>query len=321
MSGPLAELRATGRLGDEGVRLLYRTVRAVARSDRLPPPSAHAAWDSDAVDDAAHTIVADHLLGRRRIDSLLLRATDEQSFARLLEATVRNFFRDQLRKTARGALGRRLGEILDSESQFRLWVAGATRFGSDSFWGMGDWTDPRPFQGVPAALAPAAWRIPGISVTRWRAEAARRSPLADRPSLVRFLEGVLDAAQSLISVPQFVEVASYRFALQDAPAIVTLDEPSPPSVPEREPRPEELVVARAKAVHVFGQLSDRERQLLLRLGDQDYRSMAEDLGLPKSTVFDAIQRLRGIIASALEPSDDSGAVMRELEMLAAGELT
>jgi len=287
----------------------------------LPPPNGYTAWDADAVDEVAHSFVADHLLGRRRIDSLLLRATDERSFAKLLEATVRNFFRDQLRKTARGALGRRLGQILDAESRFRLWVAGGTRFGSDSLWGLDDWVDPRPFQGIPGALAPVAWRIQGISVTRWRQEAARRSPLADRLSLVRFLEGVLDAAQGLISVPQFVEVASYRFALQDAPAVISLDEPSPPSVPEREPGPEGVVVAREKASHVYGQLSEREKRLLLRPGDQDYRSMAEDLGLPKSTVFDAVQRIRGILGSALDPSDDSGAVMRELEMLAAEELT
>jgi hypothetical protein len=297
-------------------------VRGVAQTDRLPPPDGHLAWDPDAVQEAAHTIVAEHLLGKRRIDSLLLRATSEQSFEKLLGATVRNFFRDQLRKTARGALGRRFGEILEEESRFRLWVAGATRLGSDSFWGLDHWTEPRPYQGILSTLSPSAWRIQGISVTRWRADAARRSPLADRhrPSLVRFLEGVLDAAQSLLSVPQLVEVASYRFALQDTPAIVSLDEPSPPPVSEPGPRPEELAVARAKALHVYGQLSTRERQLLLRLGDQDYRSIAEDLALPKSTVFDAAQRIRGIIASALERSDDAGAVLRELELLVAGEL-
>lgn len=315
MNGALAELRATRRLGERGVQLIYRTIDAVARSDRLPPPAGHARWDAEAVAEVAHQFVAEHLLGKRRIDTLLLRATDEGSFRRLLEATVRNFFRDEYRRTARGALGRRFGDLLDGDPRFRLWVPGRTRYGSDSLWGLSRWTDPGRFEGLPASLVQAAWRIPGITVVRWREDAARRSPLADADSLVRFLEGVLDAAEGLMSVPDLVEVASYRFAVRDAPAVVSLEEPTPPAIPERAPGPEELTLARAKAAHVYAQLSDRERKVLLRMGDQDVRAMGEELGLPKSTTFDAVQRVRNIVTAALEPSDDPAAVLRELEFM------
>ena len=318
MNGALTELRATGRLGEAGVRLLYETVRMVAVADRIPPPTSRR-WDDEAVREVTHAFVVEHLLGKRRIDSLLLRATDEQSFRRLVEATVRNYFRDQHRRTARGALGRRFGEVLDTDPRFRLWVLGRTRYGSDSLWGLSHWVNPQPFQGIPSSLGPAAWRIPGIAIVRWREDAARRSPLADAASLARFLEGVLDAADGLMTVPDLVEVASYRFALRDAPAIVSLDEPTPTLVPEREAGPEEVITARATAAHVYGQLSDRERKLLLRMGDQDVRAIGEELGLPKSTVFDAVQRVRGIVTSALEHSDSAQAVLRELELMAAEE--
>jgi hypothetical protein len=88
-------------------------------------------------------------------------------------------------------------------------------------------------------------------------------------------------------------------------------------LPAREAGPEEVVTAREKATHVYGQLSDRE--LLLRMGDQDVRAIGEEFGLPKSTVFDAVQRVRGILTSALEHSDDAQAVLRELELMAAEE--
>jgi len=318
VNGALTELRATGRLGEAGVRLLYETVRKVAVADRIPPPTSRR-WDDEAVREVTHAFVVEHLLGKRRIDSLLLRATDEQSFRRLVEATVRNYFRDQHRRTARGALGRRFGEVLDTDPRFRLWVLGRTRYGSDSLWGLSHWVSPQPFQGMPSSLGPAAWRIPGIAIVRWREDAARRSPLADAASLARFLEGVLDAADGLMTVPDLVEVASYRFALRDAPAIVSLDEPTPTLVPEREAGPEEVITARATAAHVYGQLSDRERKLLLRMGDQDVRAIGEELGLPKSTVFDAVQRVRAIVTSALEHSDSAQAVLRELELMAAEE--
>lgn len=320
MSGALTELRATGRLGDEGVALLYRTVRAVVRRDRLPPPEGYTSWDDEAVQEATHEFVAEHLLGKGRINTLLLRATDERSFEQLLAAYIRNFFRDRLRRSARGALLRRLGAILDGEPRFLLWVSGGTRHGSDSLWGLADWTNPEPFIGLAAALAPAAWRIPGITTIRWRPEAARRSPVADTRSLIRFMEGVLDAADGLLSVPQLVEIAAYRFALHEVPAFVSVDEPSSVSVPEPvEHRPDEVIAARTKAEDVYEQLSERERLILLRLGD-DYRVIGEELGIPKSTVFDVAQRVRALVRVSLDPTDDPASVLRELEALAAGEV-
>jgi hypothetical protein len=319
MVGALTELRATGRLGDEGARLVYASVRVVALRHRIPSPKGHSTWDEEAVQEVAHAFVAEHLLGKRRLDSLLLRSTDEASFRRLLEATVRNYFHDELRRTARGALGRRLGEILDADSRFRLWVAGGTRFGSASFWGLSGWVEPRPFESLPASLAPAAWRIPGIAVVRWRTDAARRSPVTDGPSLTRFLEGVFEAADGLMTMPNLVEVASYRFSLQDAPAIISLDEPEPVPARLEEPGPEERTVARDKAAHVYAQLSERERRVLLRMGDEDIRTGAEELGLPKSTFFDAVNRVRGVVIAALEPSEGAEAVLRELELMAAEE--
>lgn len=321
MSGPLAEILRTGEVGEEALGLIYETVGRVARGAQIPPPNGHQTWTDDAVREVAHDFMADHLLGKRRLDQLVVRAGDsEQNFEKLLTQTVRNYFHDIFRKTHRGALGRRFGELLDSEGAFRLWQRGRTRHGRDSFWGLARWGSPSIYQGSLSMLVPAVQQIEGIELIRWREDAVRRSPVADGPSLVRFLEGTLEAAGGLLAVPDLVELASHRFHLLDPPAFASLDEPmlgawEPGSV-ERDPG--DFVIAQDRARHIFDQLSPRERRVLLRLGDDDFRTMGEELGMPKSTTFEIARRVRAIVEKNLKPDDEAGAVLQELTVLAAG---
>ena len=50
------ELTATGSLGRDGVALLYRTVAAVARVHRFPPPEGYSTWTTDAVTEVAQSL-------------------------------------------------------------------------------------------------------------------------------------------------------------------------------------------------------------------------------------------------------------------------
>lgn len=320
MSGPLTEILRTGEIGEEALGLAYHTVGRVVRRGQIPPPAGSQTWTDDAVREAAHDFMADHLLGKHRLDQLVVRAGDsEEDFEKLLYQTVRNYFHDLFRKTHRGALGRRFGELLDSDDAFRLWHPGKTRYGQGSFWGLARWESPSIYQGPLSALVPALWRIEGIERTRWREDAVRRSPVADGPSLVRFLEGALEAADGLLTVPDLVELGSHRFHLLDPPAFASLDEPVlgawEPASTERDPG--DLVVAQGRARHIYDQLSPRERQVVLRLGDDDFRTMGEALGMPKSTVFEVARRVRAIVEKNLKPDDEAASVLQELAVLAA----
>ena len=110
--GALEEFRESGKLGPEGVKLLYETVAAVARFGRFPPPYRYASWESDSVAEVAH----DFISGERsleRLAHLYVLATDERSLELLLQEAVRNFLRSQARRTERGRLIRRLQDVFE----------------------------------------------------------------------------------------------------------------------------------------------------------------------------------------------------------------
>lgn len=314
--GVLAHLQALGELNDEGVALTYRLVGETVRGRGIPPPSGKPRWDDDAIEETTHDFIADHLLGKRRLYSLMLRARDEEGFEKLLRATIVNYFRDVARATARGALIRRLGSLLQEDDRFRLWQEGSTLLGRDSLWGLSEWDDPPAFSDAPTSLVSAAWAIPGIRIVRWRDTATRRSPASDRDSLMSFMIGLLEAAAGTMTVPAIAEVAAYRFSLLETPAFVALDDPDEHfEVKDRDATPESQAGAREIAVSVLDQLSERERAILLRIGTGSTRSVADELGLAKSTVFDTTQRVRNIVQEATGDGLDIGAVLRELEHL------
>ena len=320
-SGVLAHLQALGELNDEGVALVYRLVGETVRGRGIPPPSGNSRWDDDAVEEATHDFIADHLLGRHRLDSLMLRARDEDGFEKLLRTTIVNYFRDVARATARGALIRRLGSLLQEDDQFQLWQEGSTRFGRDSLWGLSGWDNPTAFGDDPSSLVSAAWAIPGIRIVRWRETATRRSPASDRDSLLTFLIGLFQAAAGTMTVPDIAEVAAHRFSLLETPAFVALDAPDEHfEVEDKEATPEAQTGAREIAVSVINQLSERERAIFLRLGTGSTRAVADELGLPKSTVFDTTQRIRNVVQEATGDGQDIGAVLRELERLLSGSI-
>ncbi len=317
--GVLAHLQAFGELNEEGVALVYRLVGVTVRAHGFPPPSGKPAWGKEAVEEATHDFIADHLLGNHRLDSLMLRARDEDGFQRLLRTTILNYFRDQGRATARGALIRRFGELLQEEVQFRLWQQGSSLFGRDSYWGLSHWDNPAPFNDDPASLISAAWGIPGVRIVRWRETSVRRSPASDRESLLAFLSGVFEAAGSTLTVPDLAGIAATRFALLETPAFVALDDPDERlEVEDQEATPEEQVSARGIAFSVLQQLSEREREVFLRMGSGSIRSVADDLGVPKSTIFDAAERIRSIVDTATGDGEDPALVLRELERMLEG---
>jgi hypothetical protein len=306
--GPYLELRANGFLGPEGATLLYATVDEVLRTDRVPPENGPR-WTEEAVREVAHDFLSEEA-GPRRLASLYLRSSDDDSLARLLREAVRAYLRDRARRRDVGPLRRRLVDVLGSAPQL---VALDTPSGRA--WTLPQHRDEAPYQGAIGPLIAAAWATPDIRIVRWRS-ARRRDPVADRPSLTAFAVAVLQAAEAPVLIGTLVEVAVRRFALAAPPLVVPLDD-EPAS---DEPSAERVALTAITAGAIWDQLTQRER-IMLALHDRSVREIGEEIGLAKSAAAAARNRLDELLTRALADDPDPEAVWNRLQELAAEDRT
>lgn len=132
--GLVVDLRA-GRFTPEAYELVRGTFEAVIRLRRFPAPVGVDRWTAEAVEDTVQDFLADRD-GDGRLGRMALRAGDDQELRRLLDAAVKNYLIDQLRKRVRVKLRRRLGEILTGDDQFlavgKAWTL--RQVGGDVAW-------------------------------------------------------------------------------------------------------------------------------------------------------------------------------------------
>jgi hypothetical protein len=112
---PYAELYANGQFGEAGYNLLFELTRQELRlfPDLRPATADHyAVWD----------FVGDFLVDRGSgvIAMLLATASDDEGVTRLLRTSLRHWLVDQVRKTARGALRRRLTRLISEDEPFEV---------------------------------------------------------------------------------------------------------------------------------------------------------------------------------------------------------
>src|SRR5688572_3111461 len=187
---PLEELQADGRLGPEGARLLYRIVRTVVIGHGFPPPRERAAWNGEALAETAHEFLADERTPKR-LSHLLVHATDDDSFTRLLHRMVLNFLRDGGRRTEIGRLMLRLRDVLSRSDEFVAEAGDRWRLEKQ----------PAAPSTVPtAALVEAAAAERRVDVPRWSAQTRRRAPAADAASLERLCRRVLEVAAGTVAL-------------------------------------------------------------------------------------------------------------------------
>jgi hypothetical protein len=288
------EVRRQAAFGEEATLELYRCVRAVARAGNYPPPEGHRSWTMDAVVETAHEVFAD-ARGPQRLVELAVKASDDGSFRRILEQVVRNYLRDQARATTKGRLVRRLRELLDADPKFV--TSPRERVGRTV--GLSDGTTPGLWNGQLSDLTAAAYKVTEVSVVRWRAEARRRSPVADAASLLAVCEAVLRAADAALPISDLAEVVAARFAVSRGPVVVPVDDverwaPTTSTIDEAEAELE----TRAGAERLLAQLTPRERLVLAYL-DRPVRQVADLTGLGKSTAAKVASRVRHIAAQVL----------------------
>lgn len=298
------ELRATGTLGPDGARMLYETVATVIRFDRLPPPAQTGTWSADDVRELAHDFLSDPNT-TKRLAALMLRATDDATLGRLLEAAVRNFIRDRARQSDHGAFRRRLRNVLEESPQIQRLDSAA-----GEAWATGQVNASGPvYSGSAAALDAAAWSIEAPLV-RWRSE-TRRSPATERDALLAVMAAVIDEARAPVTTKTLVEVGLRRFALAATPGVQDLAE-DPPATGQL---PDDLVADRLVAAEAFEQLSERERDMLAAW-DLPVRQLGQRIGLGHSATAVAARRLEALLSELLDQRADPDAVWEELQRLA-----
>lgn len=297
------ELQRDGRLGPAGADLLYRATATAVRRGRFRPQEGQH-WDAGAV----HTAAADTLVagGSRLLTSLLIRATDDDSLGRLMVAAATNHLRDRDRREHRGPLIRALSNaVADDANDLRAIETPAGRC----------WTLPTVSQDMWAGdrteLVAAAFSVVDISLLRWRSD-RRRSPIAERASLVAVMTRVIEAAGGPVPYTTMAEVIEHRFSLASPPLLIDLDDEPGPVEPET--TPEEQASAALDAEVIFEQLTDRERWVLhlYEEGETTVRELANQIGVSKSTAANTVNRLKQLLAGSLDESTDGLATLQAL---------
>jgi hypothetical protein len=323
----IEDLRA-GRFTPEAYALVRRIFETVIRLRRFPAPAGLGRWSPEAVEDAVQDFLADRD-GHGRLARMALRAGDDQEFQRQLYAAVKNHLIDQLRKDARVKLWRRLGEVLAGDDRF-IELGGA--------WTLREVGGQAPWAGREAELDTAAWQVRDVRIVRWRPDARREGPAADRASLVAVCAEIIRAAGAPVPLDVLIRVVGRRFNVGDPPLLALVDavdladlqvqypgatdgiiteaefrrEPVGTARLDR-PGPERLV-----AVEIWSELTDQER-LQLPILDEGVRAQGEVIGLGHSQAALAAARLKEKLRVLLGDQDQVARqeVVRHLRVIQA----
>lgn len=305
MTSVYEEARERGGLGPHGAELLYKIVDSVRRFRSFPPPPDHTRWTADAIADVAHDFLAEDTR-RNRIAGVLLRASDEESFVRLLETAVRNFMIDGLRKTDTGAAMRSLRRILELDPTIVEVPPGRPGAGA---WCIGEFSDELPYAGDPSRLVKAAFGVDDVRRARWRPDARNRAPIAEADSLQRVVHSILQSAAAPVTKALVLDVVVQRFPLIDSPVAVELrEEQLDPLTP--------IVAASSSAIalEIWNDLNDVER-LVVGMIDGTVREIAEETGLSKSAAHRAMVSARAALRIHLSDESDMVGIVTRLREL------
>ncbi|MCU1694676.1 MAG: hypothetical protein JWR34_739 [Mycobacterium sp.] len=304
---PRDELLVNRALGQEGAVLLYRTVWLVAVGNGFPAPAGGPDWNEDAVVETAHDFV-DGPRGAKRLLDIAVRSVDDRSFARLLEASVRNFLRDIGRRTDFGKVVLRVKELLRDEDAFEKMPADADR-----------WTltggPTAPSTAHPDALTLAIRDMP-VTLPRWSSD-HRTAPLADRTTLVALMVTILRAASGSLTAIDICHALVSRLDHRRTALSVDLDvRRSVSEPPDSRSGPADQTLASLHAHDIFESLSDREK-IIVTVLEKNVRELGRMIGTGKTQAAilrqQLIDRLSTELAYDEDPDLTAAALCRECE--------
>ncbi|NDK30617.1 hypothetical protein [Nesterenkonia haasae] len=301
--------------GPETIRLLRQLGAQVTRTSSFPPPSGHASWSADAVDD----LLADMFSQERRAKVFVLacytQATDQASLERLILKAIRNFLIDQAKGTERGKLRRRLDTLLSEDTRF---------IRPPDLKGIRAWALLNHllvlWQGDIDELHEAAARVRGYQILSWNS--AGKTPRGTIIALTAVCHGVIDHADGSVRDEDLAKVVERRFALLAPPVFIEMpDGSSAAAVAARvvnSDDPWTNLGLQERAEELWVTLSTEEQSLLPVLGcGMNERRAATGLGRAATQALsDALaDRLR---LATFDDEDREEIVLRMFEIAAKG---
>jgi hypothetical protein len=243
----------------------------------------------------AHDIIVHKHGGAPIAAYLIAHCNDDSSVARVMQALVRHELADRARRTEKGRLILRLREVLSTD-RFIKSEGGTERYTVATRTGS---INPGNLPGVDyqQQMRRAAHLVTDVKLVRWNPEATRRSPIAEKDSIVRVLEAALESVDSPIELADLADVVADRFGILPTPQIVSWDsenafEPADTSIVETSAyRPEALLI--------WAQL-EPEEQLILPLLGESVRVAAAALGWRRTKTHSVMQRAAAVLAKALD---------------------
>lgn len=299
---PLEEVQATGRIGHEGARLLYRLVYSVAVDRNIPAPRGHQNWGRAAVEETAHDFLSGSA-GMQRLVTIAAQSNDDDSFRRQLAAAVLNHLRTAGRATDVGKLVIRLNDVLKTTPVFEK-----VRNGRSTYWAIAG--GPADVSDVPVGDLELELRTMRVVRPKWTSE-TRDAPLADRATLVEMLTRVLTRAAGSLTSRDLAEVIAARIDIRRVPIAYELDDPDEKFEPASPDDAESAIVDSSSALEFFNRLTDRER-IILANPQKTARELASLVGLKHAQTAVVRQRLFDRVRDEVAQSEDPEGVVEDL---------
>lgn len=288
-----SELQQLAHFGQHGLRLLFELTSQELR--HFPVLLEGRTMRTDDVWEWTQEFFSEK--GPAVTAGVLAQAGDVASMGRYLRGALRHFLVDRARTTPRGAVRRKLEDLLAATPDF---VRVPERTPGAGLWQLRG-APTTPFGGDLKLLVAAAYAVPGVEVVRW--SGPRRAPLASDHSLAAIVQAVLTAAEGSMDVASLTAVLLQRFPAAAEHGDAVLDERvlEYAAAPYVE-RPDVAVDVAHRAEEVYEQLSPSQRALLPHL-DGGATEQATVLGLGRSQTYVATSQLRALLIH-LVPDDE-----------------
>ncbi|MDB5862097.1 MAG: hypothetical protein JWQ76_5786 [Ramlibacter sp.] len=308
----LSAWRGQVRRGNTPAELIAHLRAIVLRMVRrrvLPPAFApYGQWDDEAAEEIFAAWFADRLVGEGQLIALLDRSSSAAGLRGLAERSVRQHLLNTADRSQTRNLFGRIVDLLRGDPD-RFVTVGAAARAAETWFALrrpGDGADGAPtWSGSDAQLAACAWSLGDLVVVRYRADAAKLSPVLDTTELDRFITGMFVASESALTPRLILSALGSRIEL-DEPSHEDLEKA--PAQATNAPPPDVQVVRDDTARAILAQLTVRQREVLRR-GDDPVAAIGRDLQCSVGTVVNERRRIGDVVTRLSADNDERDALL------------
>lgn len=272
---------------------LRRVVQAVVRWAGLPPAlSPYGTWNEEAEEELYQGWLAERLLERGDLRSLVQRARTAAALRRMAERSLRQWLLNRRVRSESVNLYRRVADLLDEDSGFVRARAASRR--AHVSWTLAGNEDAPDWGGDDRRLLAVAWSLGDFEVVHYRADAEKLSHVLDAPELRRFVAGMLEVSGCQLTLAQLTRALQLRFGL-DPLAVEALDDLHEPE--QRTLPPDREVALNETVRFIIAELTARQATILLATrAEVTGEALARELDCSAATIVNEHRRIGALIA-------------------------